>query len=347
MELLWEKCRQGDQEGVRILRVLGEDSQVELPEAIVIDGGTACSSENDQAGAATFPVLEVGEYAFSAMIRREPERGPELAGIPAVCGDKVESAALPGSLTRIGRYGFYNCENLKKLTFFSSIADLGAGLFTGCRGIEELDVRIVEGKKSCLPEMLAELNQMLRLTLRDEEGNITAKLLLPEFFEESVENTPARILVLETHGCGHRYRYCFRQTRFQFSEYDSLFPYVCVQEPPEIVAELSWYRLQYPVQLTGTAREQYVNYIKEHPAEAIKAFARVKDMAVLHQVAGDSQINEKTLSGMMEAAAKTGQTEAVTVLMDAGRMKGRRFAGGQKERPGEPAAPAKKRRFEL
>lgn len=347
MELLWEKCRQGDQEGVRILRVLGEDSQVELPEAIVIDGGTACGSENDQAGTATFPVLEVGEYAFSAMIRKEPERGPELAGIPAVCGDKVESAALPGSLTRIGRYGFYNCENLKKLTFFSSIADLGAGLFTGCRGIEELDVRIVEGKKSCLPEMLAELNQMLRLTLRDEEGNITAKLLLPEFFEESVENTPARILVLETHGCGHRYRYCFRQTHLQFPEYDSLFPYVCVQEPPEIVAELSWYRLQYPVQLTGMAREQYINYIKEHPAEAIKAFERVGDMAVLHCVAEDPRVDENALSVMTKAAAKAGQTEAVTVLMDVGRMKGRKFVSVQKEGTEEFSVQVKKRRFEL
>ncbi|MCI9591597.1 MAG: leucine-rich repeat protein [Lachnospiraceae bacterium] len=348
MKFLWEKCRQKDEEGVRILRVLGGDGQIELPEGVIIDrDGLACGFESHQEGAEILPVLEVGEYAFSAMIRREPERSQELADIPAVCGGEVESVALPGSLVRIGRYGFYNCENLKKLTFFSSIGDLGAGLFTGCQGIEELDVRIVEGEKSCLPEILAELNQMLRLTLRDEEGNITAKLLLPEFFEEAVENTPARILVLETHGCGHRYRYCFRQTQFQFPEYDSLFPYVCVQEPPEIVAELSWYRLQYPEQLTDMAREQYVNYIKEHPAEAIKAFVRVGDMAVLHQVAADSRINKETLSDMTEVAAKTGQTEAVTVLMDAGRMKGRGSAGAQREEQEKSPAPARKRRFQL
>ena len=159
--------------------------------------------------------------------------------------------------------------------------------------------------------------------------------------------TPARILVLETHGCGHRYRYCFRQTQFQFPEYDSLFPYVCVQEPPEIVAELSWYRLQYPEQLTDMAREQYVNYIKEHPAEAIKAFVRVGDMAVLHQVAADSRINKATLSDMTEAAAKTGQTEAVTVLMNAGRMKGRGSAGAQREEQEKSPVPARKRRFQL
>ena len=177
MKFLWEKCRQKDEEGVRILRVLGGDGQIELPEGVIIDrDGLACGFENHQEGAEILPVLEVGEYAFSAMIRREPERSQELADIPAVCGGEVESVALPGSLVRIGRYGFYNCENLKKLTFFSSIGDLGAGLFTGCQGIEELDVRIVEGEKSCLPEILAELNQMLRLTLRDEEGNITAKI---------------------------------------------------------------------------------------------------------------------------------------------------------------------------
>ncbi len=348
MKLLWEKCRQGAQEGARILRVLGADSQAELPETIITDsGGVACDSEKGQAETTALPVLEVGEYAFSAMIPREPERSPELAGIPAVCGSRLESVALPGNLLRIGRYSFYNCENLKKLTFFSSIADLGAGLFTGCRGIEELDVRIIEGKKSCLPEILTELNQMLRLTLRDEKGNITAKLLLPEFFEVSVENTPARILVLETHGCGHRYRYCFRQTHFQFPEYDSLFPYVCVQEPPEIVAELSWYRLQYPVQLTAAARGQYINYITEHPAEAVTAFERVGDMAVLRCVAVDQRVDEKTLSAMTKAAARIGQTEAVTVLMDAGRVKGRKAAGTQEEGVQDSTVSARKRRFEL
>ena len=135
MKFLWEKCRQKDEEGVRILRVLGGDGQIELPEGVIIDrDGLACGFENHQEGAEILPVLEVGEYAFSAMIRREPERSQELADIPAVCGGEVESVALPGSLVRIGRYGFYNCENLKKLTFSLLLATWGSDFLPGARG---------------------------------------------------------------------------------------------------------------------------------------------------------------------------------------------------------------------
>lgn len=338
MEFLWEPCKIGEIEGARILRVLGEDRQAEIPEEIWED--RECTKK--------LPVIELGDYVFSSMMRKEPERSPDLADIPSVCGDKLESVTLPRSLIRIGRYGFYNCEKLKKLTFWSSINDLGAGLFTGCRGVEELEVLMSEGEKSCLPEILAELNQMIHIILRTGTGEIYAKLLVPEFFEESIENTPARILVLETHGCGHRYRYCFRQTQFQMMEYDALFPYVCVEEKPEITAELSWYRLQYPVQLSEASRKQYLEYINQHPASAVTAFARIQDMRLLGRIALEESMGEETLSEMAEEAAKQGQTEAVTVLMNARQAKGSKASYGKDgaDKP-QPVPAAKKRKFEL
>lgn len=323
MELLWEKCRRKGEEGARILRILGEDGQIEIPEQV-----KDCGESGKE-----FPVLELADYVCSAMMRKEPKRPHFQEKIPVLCGDKVESIALPKTLERIGRYGFYNCGALKKLTLWSSMEDLGAGLFTGCRGIEELDVYMGEGK-SCLPEILAELNQMLRLTLRAPSGQIQAKLLIPEFFEESVENTPARILVLETHGCGHRYRYCFRQTRIQLPEYDALFPYVCVQEQPETIAELAWYRLWYPLDLSEASRKQYTTYLKEHPGQAMKAFLRIQDMKLLGKIAEDGSMDEASVSAMAEAASESGQTEAVTVLMNARRTK-------------LYQTPVKKRKFEL
>lgn len=323
MELLWEKCRTEGTEGARILRILGDDGQIEIPDQVW---------DHEETGK-RLPVLEMAEYVCSAMMRKEPKPAPFQEKIPVLCGDKVESVSLPKTLVRIGRYGFYNCGALKKFTFWSSMADLGAGLFTGCSGIEELDVYMEEGK-SCLPEMLAELNQMLRLTLRDQSGQIQAKLLIPEFFEESVENTPARILVLETHGCGHRYRYCFRQTQIQMPEYDALFPYVCVEEQPETIAELAWYRLWYPLGLSEASREQYTTYLKDHPAQSMKAFLRIQDMKLLGRIAEDGIMDEKSVSAMAEAASESGQTEAVTVLMDARRTK-------------LYQTPVKKRKFEL
>lgn len=70
MELIWEKCRIDGTEGVRILRVLGEDGQVEIPEQVWTD------EEHTE----RLPVLELADYAFSAMMRKEPRPGPKQKG---------------------------------------------------------------------------------------------------------------------------------------------------------------------------------------------------------------------------------------------------------------------------
>lgn len=97
----------------------------------------------------------------------------------------------------------------------------------------------------------------------EADGKITqARLIFPEYYEESVENTPARILFIETHGCGHRYRYCFVNRQFQFRGYDELFPHVKVQESEELVTELALGRLLYPVELTPRFEAMYREYVK-------------------------------------------------------------------------------------
>ena len=63
--------------------------------------------------------------------------------------------------------------------------------------------------ETCLREILSELHQALRVDLKAPDGALKARLIFPEFYEESVENTPARIIMREMHGCGHMYRYCF------------------------------------------------------------------------------------------------------------------------------------------
>ena len=115
---------------------------------------------------------------------------------------------------RIGAYAFYNCSGLRKLSCQSTVDDWGAGVFTGCTGIASLDICVREEGKSCFREILSELRQTLDVDYRREDGTLLAKLVFPEYFEESVENTPARIIMREMHGCGHMYRYCFDGTRF-------------------------------------------------------------------------------------------------------------------------------------
>lgn len=213
----------------------------------------------------------------------------------------VEEIHLPPYVRKIGAYGFYECEQLKRIYCYSRVLDLGAGLFAGVPAVEYLDITEFPGERSCLKEMLAELRQTLRVQLHQmaavesEEasvalghvaekmpfsGNLTeekrmpvsgdtvaemeARLIFPEYYEDSVENTPARIVSIETHGCGHRYRYCFAGRVFQYRGYDELFPHVQVQEKEELVMELALGRLLYPRELSEKFREHYLDYVREH-----------------------------------------------------------------------------------
>ena len=203
----------------------------------------------------------------------------------------VEEIHLPPYVRKIGAYGFYECEQLKRIYCYSRVLDLGAGLFAGVPAAEYLDITEFPGERSCLKEMLAELRQTLRVQLHQMEavvpeeagafsGNaaeekkmpvsghtvdeMEARLIFPEYYEDSVENTPARIVSIETHGCGHRYRYCFAGRVFQYRGYDELFPHVQVQEKEELVMELALGRLMYPRELSEKFREHYLDYVREH-----------------------------------------------------------------------------------
>lgn len=249
-------------EGVEILRCFGAGCEVHIPETI--DGR---------------PVVALGPYAFSAHMREMPEglifddgmgenmsgeeRQPLQTGGDALCGDRLEALYLPAAMESIGRYAFYNCFSFRHFSFYTSLRDIGTGAYTGVRRMKTLSVTEVPGARSCLKEMLAELSMELEVELICADGS-RARLVFPEFYEEAVENTPARILETHTHGSGHRYRYCFKNTEFQFKEYDSLFAYAKAHESTETAAKLALLRLMYPVKLEEKYAKEYRQYVGTH-----------------------------------------------------------------------------------
>ncbi len=277
----------------------------------------------------------------------------------------VEELYLPSGLEKIGAYAFYNCDKLRYIRCSSRIRDLGPGLFAGAGKVERLDLVLFEKEKSCLKELLSELPQTLRVRIREAGSGREARLIFPEFYEESIENTPARILVVETHGCGHRYRYCFYNTEFQYQAYDELFPQVQIQESEALAAELAFGRLRYPLGLTEKHREMYAAYLREH----WRAAGKLMMEADLDAGKGNGNVDpgempwftEKVLTGLTphdprlreltRMAQETGDTETVGWLMDLGHRIG---SAGTSDGPGHegrkgPAAAgnARKRRFEL
>lgn len=303
-------------------------------------------------GARVDRVLDPGTVVI---IPEEIEMQPvtELAAY-VLAGSDVEELHLPPALKKIGAYAFYNCERLKRISCYGRIHDLGTGMFAGGKGAEFLDFYQFEGEKSYLKDMLTELHQTLRVRIH---GAQEARLIFPEYFEESVEHTPARILSTLTHGCGHRYRYCFNNREFQYRDYDEVFPHVRVQESEALVMELALGRILYPCGLTETNRQMYQSYVKEHWELAgrliVETDSRKQDSCnnldrglmpwfAEHYIEAPAQTQK-----LIEAAQAAGDTEAVSWLMDFRHEQLRAEDGGQKEAPAETPSYPKKRRFEL
>ncbi len=224
---------------VRICDYTGEDSRVEIPGEI--DG---------------LPVREIGAYAFSS-------KG-------------ITHLTLPETVEKIGRYAFYNSGQLAQVSFYSSIEDLGAGAFTGCHNVKCFQVQIVPEKPSCLKEFLSEISEEICVDYRD--GEQFARLMFPEFYEEGVENTPARIIESHTHGSGIHYRNCFIRKEFQFEEYDKRFTMAMHRESFAFNLELVLGRLQYPYRLSEAAEEVYKEFLMEHFEEALQYLTEKKEL---------------------------------------------------------------------
>ena len=121
---------------VQILGCRGYDGSIRIPEKI---GG--------------LPVTELAAYAFSdgwgkrevlasagKEIRLCDEEGnsieiEEKDIPPEISCEGLKDIYLPNTIRKIGNYAFYNCYELSHVECFSSIFDVGSGLFTGCSGV--------------------------------------------------------------------------------------------------------------------------------------------------------------------------------------------------------------------
>lgn len=279
------------------------------------------------------PVTELGAYAFSAHMDREqfwhelgnrtvkiwnPETGeqevsePDAETVPGLQGMQVETVRLPEGLRKIGAYAFYNCNALSELHFHSSLKDLGAGLFTGCHHLRRLNVTLDETETSCLKEILIEVPEKMAVTV---EGQLRAKLLFPEFFEESVENTPARILMTHMHGSGMNFRNSFYMKKLDFRAYDACYYMAKAEEDFDTVLEMALNRLQYPVGLSEDRREDYESWLNGHLVQAFEKAVEHRDLDMLMWLTEHGKPDDGLLS-QTAIAASDGFPEGVAYLQD-------------------------------
>ena len=298
--------------GYRITRVFGRSEIVEIPEYI-----------------GEIPVTELGDYAFSDRMDREDfeelmssgklcnEDGTEafsLENQPEIAGNALRELQLSSRIAKIGRYVFYNCGNLRRISFSGKLTDIGAGALTGCHKINKLEVETGEGGSSSLREILTELPEELCVDImkNGEKG----RFWFPEFFEEGVENTPARILENHVHGSGIRYRNCFIHKSLNVREYDRLFEYAKAWENEKLVISLALDRVRYPVELCEEAAGRYLDYLKEKVRPAIWLLSAKKEYGFIGEILKEIAPSRETAEELRVRAGQKGDTELVSILMD-------------------------------
>lgn len=293
---------------IEILRCYGNTGTVIIPREI--DGR---------------PVTSIAPYAFSGAKEEEKEDfywllempDEDLEALPEICGEMAEEVVFPDTVAKIGNYIFYGCKNLKTIEMTDELMQIGSGAFTGCRSLSKLVIHLRKSEVSCLKEITDEIRKEMHVTLHYEaEGRETAKLIFPEHYEEAVENTPARLLVTHHHGSGGYYRQCFYDKKVDYRKYDELFQTSVVMDPPELVTEILFRRLQYPYGLWSNAKERYLAYLKEHLEETAAILAGNDELERLQMIGEMGLYTREALDAAINISSKLSNPESLGYLMN-------------------------------
>ena len=253
------------------------------------------------------PVTVLAPYIFS-QARREPDQKA------AICGNQVKEIVLPDTVREIGNYAFYGCYYLEALTLSHRTHDIAGGAFTGCRHLKNLTFRMEQAEGYCMKDVLSEVHHEMKVKL--VYPNAVCTLLFPEYYEEAVENTPARQLETQFHGSGYSYRQCFQDGVFQFGEYDRLFQEAQNLESEDFCIELAVTRLMEKARLSQDAEGVYQSYLMEHRMSAAGWCIEFEQNETLEFLTGFIDWQEEELSDLIEEANAKGRLEIQSVLMD-------------------------------
>ena len=269
-----------------------------------LEPGAVCVVPDTLGG---FPVTELGDRAFART--------------------DIKEVYLPKTLRRIGRYGFYNCEKLNTLHFYAETREVGGGIFNGCRKIREMYIHLGEDEKSALRDFVTEVidRVVVHSFVPDGQGGEKeiSRVVFPEFYDESIENSPARNLSFSIHGSGQKYRYCIMDKKIQYDKYDKVFFYEAIEESVSDAAEIAINRLMFPHGLTAHCKEKYEQYLMENLHDVLLAnMQNGENFRWVVNNFGESRkedgpyLSEKEMDDLIAESSKHKLAEISGVLLD-------------------------------
>ncbi len=278
------------------------------------------------------PVIEIDSYAFSltdsAEYHRAQKRNLQTAleetlfhssSCTPIGGNRLTAVELPDGVKGIGDYTFYNCRNLHSLRLTDSVCSIGDGAFKNCEKLTKIVLTCQSGSTVCLHRLAAEIQHEIQVSIHygnSDDAALCARLTFPAYFEEHVENGPARIFEWFAHGSGYRYRQCFRDGSIDYEKYDALFPAVVLEDPTGAAVRIAMGRLRFPYQLTSPHRAAYWEHLRQYSAEALHPFIQSGDLETVEFFAAQQLLTAENAEVFLKLASQAKQAEILSFLLD-------------------------------
>lgn len=298
MELKFEVI---DDETAKLIEAAGEDEVVHIPDIW----------ENRF-------VTVIGERTFYGHREikriRLPERLKKIEDYAFAECRFLEQIELPESTEWIGDYGFYNCIRLKRIELPDTINGMGYGTFRNDTDLTDIHIHVEQGTEHRVNTILNETNFEQTVTFHYKDGNIS-KLVFTEFFYEETANEEARQFNHRTYGTGTLYRNCVHGAGIDYLKYDEIFEQTMHRDEPKTVMDLALKRLQYPYELSETARKRYIEYLKNMGGEALMYLIETKRWQLFSLFTEGAPIDKAVLDEGIAYGQKYQIPEFVSMLM--------------------------------
>ena len=223
----------------------------------------------------------------------------------------LEKLRIPETVQKIGAYACYNCRKMEEINIPRETTDLGTGLFLNCDKLTSISF----GRCRHIADLVAVLNHELHLTMDFDDGN-RAKLLIPDFQYEYIEDTPARQFHQVNYGTGHLFRQCIGNSDIDFRRFDELFYLTKREDGALMVLLLTMYRLEYPYRLQENRRQDYLQYLKEHFSTAFGYYTQQGSLDKIRLFAQWGLITAENIDSLLEMAGEAKKTEITGFLLE-------------------------------
>lgn len=307
--IIWKKRADGS---ACLLRVYGEFPCIRLPEEI---GGV--------------PLTEIAAYCFAPVTHFKAETSDQQADIfeevvtedgysvknlRELAGNAIEEVEISASVHTIGNCAFYNCRNLKKLYLHGKIDQLGSDAFMNTTAFHQMMLFYSPQTAGGADKILKQITSDLEVVFT-EDGQVTAKLLYPEYYESYDEIAPAHIFGRSITGEGFRARQCMKDGKVDLAGYDAVFAQACVEESEQTLSQMALDRLCYPYDLKEEHRQQYSSYVREHSSKIVISLTDKKELSILQELYQKKLIDDRNLAECMKRAAEAGWAEGAAVFL--------------------------------